>query len=413
MCRFLLALGIVFVGGATTVGQTGGVISFLSSTLVTNENAGSVVITVQRTGNTSQAVAVHYTTADHSGSPGVFPCSTVNGTASSRCGYTSAGGTLIFAAGQTSRQFKVLISQDSYTEGTENVQVTLSDPNNGAVLCTPSTATLQISDDPIEPNFNVIDDTLNFVTQHYHDFLNREPDPDGLQFWANQIFGCGSKSSCIEATRVHVSAAFFLSIEFQQTGFFVYRLYKVSYGDIQDLPVPLRFNEFLPDAQQISQGVLVGVGNWEAQLEANKVAYLADFVNRSRFLSAYPTSLTPDQFVDMLIENVPRILTLNREALIAEFGGAANSSDTAARGRVLRAIVDNKAFVQQQFEPAFVTMQYFGYMRRNPDATPDVNFNGWQFWLDKLNQFNGNFIEAEMVKAFISSGEYRARFGSQ
>jgi hypothetical protein len=51
-------------------------------------------------------------------------------------------------------------------------------------------------------------------------------------------------------------------------------------------------------------------------------------------------------------------------------------------------------------------------LRRNPDDAPDTNFGGWQFWLDKLNQFNGNFINAEMVKAFLVSGEHRQRFGS-
>lgn len=56
-------------------------------------------------------------------------------------------------------------------------------------------------------------------------------------------------------------------------------------------------------------------------------------------------------------------------------------------------------------------MQYFGYLRRNPNSDPDVNFNGYNFWLAKLNQFNGNFIDADMVKAFISSSELRLRFG--
>jgi hypothetical protein len=55
-------------------------------------------------------------------------------------------------------------------------------------------------------------------------------------------------------------------------------------------------------------------------------------------------------------------------------------------------------------------MQYFGYLRRNPDDAPDFDFRGWKFWLDKLNQFGGNFQQAEMVKAFISSDEYRNRF---
>jgi hypothetical protein len=78
---------------------------------------------------------------------------------------------------------------------------------------------------------------------------------------------------------------------------------------------------------------------------------------------------------------------------------------------VLRLVAENPTLEQQEFNKAFVLMQYMGYLRRNPNHAPDGNFDGYNFWLGKLNQFNGNFINAEMVKAFILSGEYRNRFG--
>jgi hypothetical protein len=56
-------------------------------------------------------------------------------------------------------------------------------------------------------------------------------------------------------------------------------------------------------------------------------------------------------------------------------------------------------------------MQYYGYLRRNPNDAPNTDFSGWNFWLSKLNQFGGNFVQAEMVKAFLDSTEYRQRFG--
>jgi hypothetical protein len=400
--------------GTNGVSPSGGVINFLSPTLVTEENSGSAIITVHRDGDTSQAVSVQYQTADQSDSTGVFPCSTVNGIASSRCDYTTAMGTLQFAAGENSKTFKVLISQDSYTEGVEGVQVTLSNPTNGAVLGTPSTATLEISDDAFEPNTNIINDPNVFVTHHYHDFLNREPDQAGLAFWTNEIFACGGDTQCADQKRVNVSAAFFISIEFQQTGFLVYRTYKAAYGNLPNAPVPVRFIEYLPDAQQISRGVQVGVGNWEAQLETNKVAFLTNFVSRPRFTAAYSTELTPTQFVDMLFLNAGVTPTnQERQDAIDEFGTAANTSDIAARARSLRHVAENGTFMTREFNPAFVLMQYFGYMRRNPDATPDSNYDGFQFWLNKLNQFNGDYIAAEMVRAFIVSAEYRSRFGPQ
>ena len=70
-------------------------------------------------------------------------------------------------------------------------------------------------------------------------------------------------------------------------------------------------------------------------------------------------------------------------------------------------------FVTAEFNRAFVLMQYFGYLRRNPNDAPEpgLNFDGYNFWLNKLNKFEGNFVNAEMVKAFIDSSEYRRRFG--
>ena len=96
------------------------------------------------------------------------------------------------------------------------------------------TATIQITDDAIEPTTNVNDDPATFVGQHYHDFLNRQHDPAGLAFWVNQITSCGGDQECIAIRRINVSAAFFLSIEFQETGFFVIRAQRVAFGRKSD-----------------------------------------------------------------------------------------------------------------------------------------------------------------------------------
>ena len=38
---------------------------------------------------------------------------------------------------------------------------------------------------------------------------------------------------------------------------------------------------------------------------------------------------------------------------------------------------------------------------------PYSDYTGYDFWLRKPNQFGGNFINDEMVKAFIRSTRYR------
>src|SRR5207253_4879222 len=117
------------------------------------------------------------------------------------------------------------------------------------------------------------------------------------------------------------SAAFSLSMEFQQSGYLVYRFYKASFGNLPNSPVPIRLSEFLPDAQQIGRGVIVGQPGWETVLENNKQTFVSQFVQRSRFASAYPTSLSPAQFVDALFANAGVVpSTIDRAAAISEFG---------------------------------------------------------------------------------------------
>ena len=275
--------------------------------------------------------------------------------------------------------------------------------------------TIRMQDVSIAPGPNPIDAADAFVRQQYLDFLNREPDTNGLGFWTNQITSCGGDAACNEFQKINTSAAFFLSIEFQQSGYLVYRFYKASYGNIPGAPVPLRLDEFLPDTKAIGQGVVVNQSGWEQVLESNKQTFATAFVQRPRFVSAYPTSMSSEQFVDALFANAGVTpADSDRTAAINEFDFTATTADINARARALRRVAENAALAQQEFNRAFVLMQYFGYLHRNPNDAPEqtLNFQGYNFWLDKLNTFKGNFVDAEMVKAFISSDEYRHRFGS-
>ena len=223
-------------------------------------------------------------------------------------------------------------------------------------------------------------------------------------------------------TRINVSAAFYLSIEFQQTGYLVERLYKSAFGDAtgtstlngtHQLPVPIiRFNEFLEDTKTIGDGVVVNATGWEQLLENNKQAFTVSFVQRSRFTTAFPTTMTPTQFVDKLNANAGNVLSASERATaIALFGSATDTSNTTARAQAIRQVAEDADLNSAEFNRAFILFEYFGYLRRNPNDQPDADYTGYDFWLTKLNQFNGNFINAESVKAFILSTEYRGRFG--
>ena len=258
---------------------------------------------------------------------------------------------------------------------------------------------------------NPLDTTEYFVRQEYLDFLGREPDESGFNFWVNNIESCGADPGCREVKRIDTSAAFFLSIEFQHTGYLVYRTYEAAYGNLTGTPVPLKLNEFASDTGQICNGVVVLQTGWPQKLEDNKRAFMTGFVQRLRFTTAYPASLTPAQFVDRLFANA-RIDSTDPDytASVSEFGTATDTSDVSARARVLRRVAENPTLTRLQLNQAFVLMEYFGYLRRDPNSGRDADFSGYDFWLDKLREFNGNFENAEMVKAFLSSFEYRGRF---
>jgi choice-of-anchor B domain-containing protein len=255
-----------------------------------------------------------------------------------------------------------------------------------------------------------------FVRQQYKDFLGREPDEPGLAFWTNEIDQCVGDAQCREVKRINVSAAFFLSIEFRNTGYLVERIYKTAYGDTTEgstgLVVPImRRSEFLADIPVIRNGLIVGVGNWQAQLETNKDAYALAFVQRQRFTDAFPSTLTPAQFVDRLDANAGGVLDATERANLT--GELTANNTNAGRASVLRKVAEDSDLDARAKSRAFVLMQYYGYLQRNPDDAPqaNLNFDGWNFWLTKLNQFNDDFVRAEMVKAFLDSTEYRQRFG--
>ncbi|HEV7797874.1 MAG TPA: Calx-beta domain-containing protein [Pyrinomonadaceae bacterium] len=402
---FVLALGLTALE-PRRVAQAAGpsVVQFSAGTYAVNEGVTFRAITVTRTGDVSGPATVDYTTANLS--------------ASQRTDYTAAPGTLRFGANESSKSFDVLISQDIKLEGTETFTITLSNGTGQALLGSPSTATVTITDDAIEAGPNPIDFNDIFVGQHYHDFLARQSDNPGQVFWENQISICGNNPTCIDDRRTNVSAAFFLSIEFQQTGYFVIRIHKGAFGSAKSNP---RYLPFLRDQRRVGEGVIVGNTGWDTLLEVNRQAYLQEFVSRPEFVAVFPQGTNAFTYVDTLFANEGVVPTASeRQAAVNAYG----TGNTLGRAAALRSVVESDSVFDKQYNPAFVLMQYFGYLRRDPDDAPDNNFNGYDFWLNKMNQVTvpgenmrnddvalNRVKRADMVKSFIVSGEYRGRFG--
>jgi hypothetical protein len=199
--------------------------------------------------------------------------------------------------------------------------------------------------------------------------------------------------------RVNTSGAFFLSIEFQETGYMLYRFNKASFG------VMPRRNSFLVDMQLVTQGLIVGVPDWQRTLEDNKRRIADDWVQRPEFQQRFG-SLSNEQYVDVLFSNSSiQPTAAERNDLIEGL-----QTQRQTRATALRQIAEHSQFKQQEKNPAFVLMQYFGYLHRNPDEGQDHDMSGFNFWRQKLDDSGGDFHRAEMVRAFIESTEYRQRF---
>jgi hypothetical protein len=294
--------------------------------------------------------------------------------------------------------------------------------NSGTVV---KTLSFTIDGPPFLPN--PIDDARQFVKQQYRDFLNREADQAGEDFWTDNITKCSdparrpagqTEAQCTLRQRETTSGAFFLSPEFQYTGYFVHRMYQGGLGRRPKL------SEFIPDAQFVGAGIIVNSQLSAAKINQNKADFAAQFVNctdaakyRCSEFKAIYDGLNNQQYVDKLFQTTGiNASAADRTALVNGLNGASET-----RASVLQKVVDGivvigegnqtftttygQAFYNAELNRAFVQLEYFGYMRRDPDDA------GYAFWLGKLNSFNGNFVNAEMVLAFISSPEYRARFG--
>jgi len=364
-----------------TVPTQFGQVQFSAASYLVGEGDGTATITVMRAGGTDGTVSVDYSTS--------------GGTASSRSNYTPVFGTLHFSPGEVSKTFKILITDNWVASGDRTVNLLLTNPSGGVALGSQKTAILTIKDnDTSTSSINPIDDNRFYVRQHYLDFLNREPDDAGFQFWLSQLEQCGADAQCREVKRINISAAFYLSIEFQQTAFLVYRMYKAAYNRAPT------YSEFLADTQAIRQGVIVGTPGWESQLELNTQLFANAFVDRASFTSLYKSL---GDYLNGLTANTGVTLSFDLQ-LDLTYG-------KQTRATFFRKMAEDTTFSAKQFNSAFVLMQYFGYLRRNPNDPPDLDFNGYNFWLNKLNQFGGNYQTAEMVKAFIVSSEYCQRFG--
>jgi uncharacterized delta-60 repeat protein len=261
---------------------------------------------------------------------------------------------------------------------------------------------------------NIIEDASFFIRQQYLDFLVREPEAAGLQFYLDILAGCQPADvECKKYTRGALSANFFRSPEFQRKGSYVMYLYMVAVGqrpatvaelsDSTKIERP-HYAEFISDLQSIS------VPNDDSQLTETKKAALADaWISRAEFQNKYPGNLSPAAFVQALV-NTAGVTLANQAVLVDDL-----TQGRKTRAQVLRAIAESAEVDAKYYKAAFVTMEYFGYLRRDPEVcvgSPNPDQCGYIFHNERFKlAADPDFLENTIVRGFIESPEYRRRFG--
>ena len=406
--------GTISAGGVThTVTQTSAgttpQIQFSGNgEFIVNENDASraATITVTRTGDTTGAATIEYATIDDQsevpcdptirrGDGSLFP----QGTAYARCDYATTIDTLTFNAGETTKTLAIPLINDLFQEGNETFRIALSNPQ-GATLGTGTTAIVTIqSDDTAPPTSNPINQIPFFVRQQYLDFLDREPEAG--EPWTGVLNRCGNIFTGPEVNRdcdrIAVSGAFFGSPEFRIKGFFVFLHYKAVFGSANNpLYVP-QYVEFVSDARRVS-------GLTAEEVIAKRLDFSEDFLARTSVANAF-SGTSNEAFVDRLLSNLGITLTTadqasgqTRNSLVASL-----NNGTRTRAQVLRIIVESTEAIAAQFNRAFVAIQYYGYLRRTPEA------RGYEDNLNALNQTNNS---RQLINGFLNSIEYRLRFGA-
>jgi subtilisin family serine protease len=387
----------------------------------TPQHYPSLSVTVNRTGDTSVASSIEYYTSDSAG-PSI-ECDQISGAASQRCDYAVVAGTLRFAPGETQKQIQIPIIPDGYQEGDENFSINLRNPV-GNMVGLKSVAVITIIDSGVktEPAANLYMGVNFFIRQNYLDFLGREPDTSGFNDWTSVLARCGTNQGFLGAPydcdRAHISHGFFGSPEFTDRGLLIYRMYEVGLGRLP------RYAEFIPDMATLSgDNIPLSVQ------QQNLSDYLQYLTTRTEFQDRFVGALQPSQAA-LLIQKLeqssgitlPQTATTNpgqptqygRQELIN-----LRANGTFTVGQTLKAFVEQQACYDKFFSRAFVTMEYFAYLRRDPSLN-DPNLVGWNEWVYVFD--NGGATRGRpdilprdyhhLVFGFIYSEEYRKRFGA-
>ncbi len=245
--------------------------------------------------------------------------------------------------------------------------VTLDSDSDGIPDCTEPT----VGRNPLVKDNDVFANNQLFIMQQYRDFLTREADSTGLNYWGGE-FTSGRQN---RATMVKSS---FDSNEFQGTISPLVRLY-------------IAYLQRDPDYA----GLQFQIGQRKGGRSLAQISQ--DFAQSPEFQAQYG-ALDNQQFVARVYQNV-----LGRVGDAAGVAFFKSQLDTGAltRGQMMLTFSESNEFQAQVNSRVYVVMIYAGMLRRESDLA------GRNFWIDVVNRGQAPL---DIINSFLVAPEYRARF---
>ncbi len=210
-----------------------------------------------------------------------------------------------------------------------------------------------------------------FVTQQYRDFLARDPDAGGRDFWSNQLRTGINPGGLVE---------FMVSQpEFSDSVAPVVRLYNAHFRRSPDF---------------------AGLQFWSGQFRNGwSLNFISDqFALSDEFVRTYG-SLTDDAFIDLVYDNVfDRLPDAGGKAFwLARLDGG------ISRGAMMAGFSESPEYIAQTNGSVRATMLYLGMLRRAPES------NGLAFWADYIETGPGYALA---IANFLYSDEYGERIAA-
>jgi hypothetical protein len=230
------------------------------------------------------------------------------------------------------------------------------------------------------------------MRQHYRDFLGREADSAGLDYWTNQLEQCGVDEACLSARRVKLAAAFVAQPEFQEKAAFVHRIYRAVFGRMPT------FSEF-EAARELLASAELTTGD-------PKRTVAQSLIESEEFQEKYPRSLNAEAFIDQLSSGIRDSLGVDLTVRRAELLTMLRKPGDG-REAVIGTVADDAELIDVEHDRAFVLTQFFGYWQRDPDE------GDFKHWLDALSSKRKNDPGryTAVTCSFVNSSEYQFRFG--